>query len=153
MKQGTVEALYVTQYGGGKMEKVQEVEAVAAQGLKGDRYGSGTGYWTGIDECQVTLIQGEDLDEISRASGIQIRNGEHRRNIVTRGVSFEDLRGKRVRVGQAVLEYDRPRPPCTYIQSLTQPGMTRALGRRGGICVNVVESGVIRVSDAITIVP
>jgi MOSC domain-containing protein YiiM len=51
-----------------------------------------------------------------------------------------------------VLQYDRPRPPCQYIQSITQPGMTRALAaRRGGICVSVVESGVIRVGDTLEV--
>jgi MOSC domain-containing protein YiiM len=29
--------------------------------------------------------------------------------------------------------------------------MTRALGRRGGICARVVQGGVIKVSDSITL--
>jgi len=44
----------------------------------------------------------------------------------------------------------RARPPCRYIESITEPGMTRALAaRRGGICVRVVESGLVRTGDEI----
>src|SRR5437879_5219469 len=46
----------------------------------------------------------------------------------------------------------RARPPCRYIESITEPGMTRALAaRRGGICVRVVESGTITAGDTIEI--
>jgi MOSC domain-containing protein YiiM len=151
MIQGEIEAIFVTPRGGTSMTRVGEVEALADLGLKGDRYCAGAGYWSGIDECQVTLIEGEDLDEIAKTTGIQVANGEHRRNLVIRGIRLGELRGKRFQVGRAILEYDRPRPPCAYIQSLTQPGMTRALARRGGICARVIESGLICVRDAITL--
>jgi MOSC domain-containing protein YiiM len=153
MIQGTVEAVFITPRGGTRMERVVEVEALAALGLRGDRYCLGTGYWTGIDECQLTLIEAEDLDEILKTTGVRVASGEHRRNLVTRGIKLEALRGTRFQIGQAVLEYDRPRPPCSYIESLTQPGMTRALGRRGGICARVVKSGLICVNDVIAPVP
>ena len=46
----------------------------------------------------------------------------------------------------------RPRPPCGYIQGLTERGMTKALGgNRGGICATVVTSGVIKLNDVIQI--
>ena len=130
------------------MQAVAEIEAVAGQGLREDRYWKRSGYWTGIDECQVTLIESEDLEAIT-AAGIQALHGEHRRNLVTRGIRLPSLVGRQFRVGSAVLEYDRPRPPCRYIQSLTQPGMTRALARCGGICARVVQTGVIRVQDTL----
>jgi len=152
MIQGTVEAIFITARGGTKMERVVEVEALAGLGLKGDRYCLGTGYWTGVDECQLTLITAEDLDEILKTTGVRVGDGEHRRNLVTRGVRLGDLSGRKFQVGEAVLEYDRPRPPCGYIESLTQPGMTRALGRRAGICARVVKSGWIRARDPIALV-
>jgi MOSC domain-containing protein YiiM len=101
--------------------------------------------------CEVTLISSEDLDHIENELGIRVRNGEHRRNIVTRGIRLEDLRRKRFRIGETVLKYDRPRPPCRHIQDLTEPGMTRALKGRGGICARVVEAGKIRAQDAIEV--
>ena len=149
----SVHEIYITDRGSAPMQRVDEVEAVAGAGLRGDRYAQKTGYWTGVDECQVTLISLEAIEEIAREAAIRVTNGEHRRNIITKGVDLFELAGQRFRVGEALLEFDRPRPPCRYIQSLTEPGMTKALGRgRGGICARVVDSGRIRPGDAILVV-
>jgi MOSC domain-containing protein YiiM len=150
MATGLVEEIYTTSEGSANMERVEEVRAVAG-GIAGDRYREGTGYWTRYgDVCEVTLIEAEDLDEIEQEAGLHVKNGEHRRNIVTRGVRLHDLNGSRFRVGEVVLEYDRPRPPCKHVQDLTEPGMTRALRRRrGGICARVIEGGLIRARDEI----
>ena len=148
---GIVEKIFIASAGGADMDVVDEVEAQAGSGLRGDRYSNRNGYWTGVDECQVTLIESEDLEQIRLQTGIQVVNGEHRRNLVTRNVRLEELAGKRFRIGEAIFEFDRPRPPCNYIESLTEPGMTRALGRNGGICARVVQSGVIRTQDPIVV--
>ena len=146
---GRVEEIFVTGEGSSGMESVEEVETVEGRGIKGDRYCEGTGFWTQYgDVCQVTLIEGEHLDEIE-AQGLAVRSGQHRRNIVTRGVDLLNLRGKRFKVGEVVLEYDRSRPPCKHVQDLSERGMTRALKNRGGICARVVEAGRIRPGDAI----
>ena len=150
MAAGLVEEIYITNEGSAAMKRVEEVRAVAG-GLAGDRYKEGTGYWTHYgDVCEVTLIEAEDLDDIEQEAGIRVKNGEHRRNIVTRGVRLHELNGSRFRVGEVVLEYDRPRPPCKHVQEVTEPGMTRALRRRrGGICARVIEGGLIRAQDEI----
>jgi MOSC domain-containing protein YiiM len=151
---GTVERVFVAGAGGEAMRPVEAVQAVAGRGLDGDRYATRRGYWTDVDECQVTLIRGEDLDEIAASSGVAVQDGQHRRNIVTRGVDLRALAGRRFRIGAATFAYDRPRPPCRYIESITEPGMTRALAaRRGGICVRVVESGLVRAGDEIEVLP
>ena len=147
---GAVVKIFITPAGGETMQEVEEVEALAGCGLRGDRYCKRSGYWTDVDECEVTLIEAECLEEI-RAKGVSIEDGEHRRNLVTRGVRLDDLLGKRFQVGKAVLEYDRPRPPCGHVESLTEAGMTRALINRGGICARVVASGTIRPNDPIVV--
>jgi MOSC domain-containing protein YiiM len=134
------------------MEKVEEIRLIEGEGIEGDRYREGTGFWTQYgDVCQVTLISGEDLDEIERNLGIGVKNGEHRRNLVVRGVRLEELNRTSFRIGEAVLRYDRPRPPCRHVQQLTEPGMTAALRRRGGICAKVVEGGCVRAGDEIVV--
>ena len=148
---GTVHEIYVAPEGSARMRKVEEAEAVASMGLRGDRYCERTGYYSGWDECQVTLIEAEELEAIAAGSGLQVLNGEHRRNIVTRGVRLEELVGHAFRAGDAVLAFDRPRPPCAYIQSITEPGMTRALAGKSGICALVVKGGVIRPGDEIAV--
>ena len=147
---GTVVEIFVTGEGSATMERVDEVTTVEGCGIEGDRYCEGTGFWTRYgDVCQVTLIEGEDLDHIEDELGIRVKDGQHRRNIVTRGVRLLELRRKRFRVGEALLEFDRSRPPCRHVQDLSEPGMTRALKGRGGICARVIRAGSIRANDAI----
>ncbi len=149
---GIVEEIFTTSEGSKAMEKVEEVKTVEGCGIEGDRYCEGTGFWTQYgDVCQITLISGEDLDYIESELGLGIKNGEHRRNIITRGIELGNLRRKRFRVGETLLEYDRPRPPCKHVQDITERGMTRALRGRGGICARVIEAGAIRAGDAIEV--
>ena len=148
--EGVVEGIYVAREGSAAMERADEVRIVEGRGIEGDRYFEGTGFWTPYgDVCEVTLIEGEDLDHIEDELGISVKSGQHRRNIVTRGIRLLDLRRKRFRVGEALLEFDRSRPPCRHVQDLSEPGMTRALRGRGGICARVIEGGKIRARDRI----
>jgi MOSC domain-containing protein YiiM len=149
---GIVEEIYIAPEGSAAMERVEEVRTLEGCGIEGDRYCEGTGYYTPYgDVCEVTLIAAEDLDYIQTELGIRVKNGEHRRNIITRGIDLDSLRRRRFRVGETVLQYDRPRPPCRHVQDLSEPGMTRALRGRGGICARVVEAGRIRARDAIEV--
>ena len=132
------------------MERVEEARTIEGCGIAGDRYCEGTGFWTRYgDVCEVTLIEGEDLDYIEEELGIRVKDGEHRRNIVTRDIDLKDLRRERFRVGEALLAYDRLRPPCRHVEDLSEPGMRGALRGRGGLCARVVEGGMIRAQDAI----
>ena len=150
---GRVVDIFIARSGGQPVERVDEIKALKDRGLAGDRFVEGTSYWSGVDECQVTLISSEALEEIATSTEVSVMEGQHRRNIVTRGVDLLKLRGTRFRVGDALLEFDRPRPPCRYIQSVSEQGMTKALGRnRGGICARVIEGGIIRPGDPIEVV-
>lgn len=136
-----LEALFVASTAGEAMRRVAEVSALAGQGLEGDRYALGTGYYSDRYDCDVTLIEGEVLDAIEAEHGPEVRQGQHRRNLVTRGLRLRELEGCRLRLGEVLLEYHRPRPPCDYLQRLTQPGMTRALGKGAGIGMRVLTGG------------
>ena len=147
---GFVEGLYVAREAGVPVERVGEVAALEGCGLAGDRYCEGTGHWSRFGRvCQVTLIAAEDLDAIEKETGIRVRDGEHRRNVVLRSVNLGDLHRRRFRIGGATLEYVGPRSVCRYIERLTEPGMTRALKGRGSICARVIGNGTVRVSDEI----
>ena len=149
---GVVEGIYVASEGGAPMERVEEVEALKGCGLEGDRYCSGTGHWSRFGrDCEVTFVEAEDLERIEKETGLRVKDGEHRRNIVTRGVSLEDLRRARFRIGEVVCGSGRPCSVCRHVERLTEPGMTRALRGRGGMCAKVLEGGWVRSGDAIVI--
>lgn len=143
--------IYIAPIAGSPMMRLPEVEAVAGCGLAGDRYLLGTGYYTPKNVCQVTLIEEEALARMAADHGMAIMAGEHRRNLVTRGVRLPELRGRRFGIGAAVFEYDRSRPPCGYLERLTQRGMTRAMGEGAGICVSVLAGGLVREGDALVL--
>jgi MOSC domain-containing protein YiiM len=149
-----VTALFLAPAGSEPMERVDSLEAVADRGLRGDRYFNGQGYYAPYDVCQVTLLASEALGEIAREFDIDLSAGQHRRNVVTEGVDVHDLLGHRFRVGDALLEGTRPRPPCAHVEELAdQSGVSRALKEgRGGICADVVESGEVAVDDGIEVV-
>ena len=135
------------------MEGVRAAAALEGCGLEDDRYCAGTGHWSRFGRvCEVTFIAAEDLDDIERETGVGVKGGEHRRNVVTRATSLKTLRrGERFCVGDVVFEYRGPRSVCRYIERLTEPGMTQALKGRGGICARVIEGGTVRVGDGIEV--
>lgn len=156
MNAGSIEAIYLTDSAGEPMQRRSEVVAVAGRGLEGDRYLLGTGRFSPRDVCEVTLIAVEGLEVMERDFGVEVGEGQHRRNLVTRGIDLEELRDRRIAIGGdgVVVEYDRPRPPCGYLERITGPGMTRAMGRGGaGIGVRVIVGGVIREGDLLSILP
>ena len=146
-----VNKIFITHKAGEPMQPVQKINALANRGLQDDRYCTGCGYWSESDKCEVTLIAQEALDHVESATGIKVQQGQHRRNIVTSNLDLDSLKGKRFRIGTAFFAYGRPRPPCLYIQKLTEPGMVKALAYCGGICVRCFRSGVISENDVIEV--
>jgi MOSC domain-containing protein YiiM len=136
------------------MRRVAKAEAIAGEGLREDRYLLGTGYYSQLGGCcQVTLIAAEALERMREHFGVQVFEGQHRRNLVIRGLVLEELKDRRIRIGTALFAYAGPRPPCGYLERITEKGMTKAMGQGAGICATVLESGVIREGDMIDVYP
>lgn len=150
---GHVEALFTASGDGEPMAASESVDAVEG-GLRGDRYLLGTGHYSPYDVCQVTLVAGEALDEIRATHDIDLTDGRHRRNVVTRGVDLRSLLETTFRVGDATFRGTRPRPPCAHVERVAgEAGVAHALkDGRGGICADVVDAGVVRVGDDVTVV-
>jgi MOSC domain-containing protein YiiM len=149
---GRVTALWTAEYGSAPMDGRESVELVRG-GVEGDRYCTGRGYYSPFDVCEVTLVATEALETIRDDSGIDLTDGRHRRNVVTEGVDLPDLLGAQFRVGDALLEGTRPRPPCAHVEDVAgEDGVASALaGTRSGICASVVEPGAVAVGDEIRV--
>jgi MOSC domain-containing protein YiiM len=150
---GHVEGLFTAPADGEPMEPRESVEAVEG-GLRGDRYLLGTGHYVPYDVCEVTIVAGEALDEIREAYGIDLSDGRHRRNVVTRGVDVHALLETTFRVGDATFRGTRPRPPCAHVERVAgEEGVARALKEgRGGVCADVVSPGRVSVGDDVAVV-
>ncbi|WP_122089647.1 MOSC domain-containing protein [Halalkalicoccus subterraneus] len=147
-----VDQLFIAREDSAPMESRDWIEAVEG-GLAGDRYCTGKGYYSPFDVCEVTLIAGEAIDEIVDEFDIDLSDGRHRRNVVTRGVEVHDLLGTTFSVGEATLRGTRPRPPCAHVEQVAgEEGVARALkNKRGGVCAEVVDPGRIGVDDEIEV--
>ncbi|XVH31461.1 MOSC domain-containing protein [Haloferacaceae archaeon DSL9] len=149
----TIEAIFTAAEDSAPMIGHDEIEAVSG-GLAVDRYQTGRGYYSPYDVCEVTLIEAEAIEEIRERYDIDLADGRHRRNLVTRGVDVHDLLGTTFRVGGADLRGTRPRPPCVHVERVAgEDGVARSLTRgRGGICADVVSPGPIRAGDEIEVI-
>ncbi len=151
----TLKAIYIATAAGDPMLPIDSVEAVDGRGLQGDRYCSGCGHWQSIEACQVTLITADDLRTAKHKTSAdiesQLDNGGHRRNLIVDGLKTKQLEGRSFAIGSAIFRYDKPRPPCGYIDQVAGKGMGKALNHNSGICIRVVRSGRLTVGDSVTL--
>jgi MOSC domain-containing protein YiiM len=121
---------------------VEFVEAVAGQGLVGDRHF----FPQGADPGRaLTLIEAEVLEDV-RLTGAQSR-----RQVVVRGVRLNSLIGKRFRVGEVECLGVEICEPCRRLQGLTRPGIVKELVHRGGLNADILNGGRIRAGDAVRV--
>ena len=130
---------------------VNEVRAVAGKGLEGDRYFKQVGTYSSkaSPAREVTLIEIEALEALKRDCGIELDPKASRRNIVTRGAPLNHWVNREFRVGAVTLRGIRLCEPCSHLEGLTQPGVSRALVHRGGLRAQILTDGMIRVGDSI----
>jgi len=131
------------------MRRADEIEAIPGQGLSGDRYATGRGHWRSVDGCQITLITVEDLLLAEKRSGLDFSAGQHRRNLVVRGIPLDAFRRCRVHVGEVEFGFHRLRPPCGYLDRIYTRGAGKALGRGAGVGLKVTVGGVLRQGDTV----
>lgn len=152
---GTVEAIYVAPSAGEPMQPLPEVEAIAGQGLAGDRYREGTGYYSNRSLAdgsrEITLIEAEVLEKLARGSGVRLDPSESRRNVLTRSIRVNDLIGERFHIGEVVCEGIRICEPCTYLEKLTGKRVMRPLVHEGGLRARIVCGGTVKVGDGILV--
>ena len=123
------------------MQAVELAEATAGKGLAGDRYGSGSG------KRGITLIQAEHLPVIAALSGHSvIAPATLRRNLLVSGIPLIALKGRRFRIGDVLLEGT---DPCSRMEAALGAGGYNAMRGMGGLCARILESGNLRVGDAV----
>ena len=151
LQTGTVESIHIAARAEEPTRAVDAVSVVAGRGIEGDRYfregGDGTFHEAEKTGQDLTLVEAEAIEGLAADTGIELAPGEARRNVVTRGVSLNDLIGRRFVVGEVEAVGNRLCDPCSHLQKLTQPGVLKGLAHRGGLRADVVRGGAIRVGD------
>ncbi len=144
---GTVVAICICPVREGQMRQVSEVEAIAGQGLKGDRYATGEGSFNRGKQGnrQVTLINGLFFE----GSGFEYVDS--RRNIVTMDVELMWLIGREFDIGTARFRGVKYCDPCLKPSTLSgkKQSFKEAFFDRGGLVAEVIRSGLIKPGDSV----
>lgn len=147
--QGQVAFIFIAQAEGEPVTSRDQVRAVPGKGLEGDRYFKQAETKPLGPAQELTLIEIEALEALKHDGGVEMQPGDARRNIVTRGVSLNDLVGREFRVGEVSLKGIRLCEPCSYLAERTHPHVLRGLVHKGGLRAQILTEGVIQVGDTI----
>lgn len=148
MRPGTVEWIGLRSQRRGPVTVVETVELDTSAGVIGDHYNNskrGTRH--------VTLIQREDLNAIASYLAQEVTPEQLRRNIVVSGINLLALKDKQFRLGTALLEMTGECHPCSRMEETFGVGGYNAVRSHGGITARVLESGTVRVGDALVALP
>lgn len=147
-QRGRVTWLGVRPVRGAPAVAVPAVEARPGAGLAGDRFKGGV-----ASKRQVTLIQAEHLAAVASLLGRDaVDPALTRRNVVVAGINLYALRHARFQVGEVLLEGTGICAPCGRMEEALGPGGFNAMRGHGGITARVLEAGVIRVGDGVSLV-
>ena len=118
---------------------------VTQTGLTGDHHSSAS-------PRAVTLIQAEHLPVIAALTGQPVTPRMLRRNIVISGINLTALRHDTLQIGTAQLKLTKPCAPCSRMEKVIGPGGYNAMRGHGGWYAEVIQPGVIKIKDAMTVV-
>jgi len=159
MFQGTLESIFIGSTKGAPMQQVEFVQAVAGEGLEGDRYRSGNGTFSEASakpgnkhyprDRQVTLIEAEAIEAAARDCEVKIEAAQSRRNLLVRGVPLNHLVEREFTVGEVRLRGLRLCEPCGHLEKLTVPGVQKALTHRCGLRAEILSTGTLRAGDQV----
>lgn len=135
------------------MRELSEATLIAGVGIEGDRYATGKGQYSKMPDIrEVTLIEIETLEALARDHDINLPIHEHRRNLTVRNVPLNHLVGHRFKVGDVLLEGGRLNEPCKYLERVVKKPVYEPLLNRSGLNCRIIEGGVVRTGDAISLV-
>ncbi len=141
-----VAAIHVAAEKGSPVTAVEHVISVAGRGLIGDRY------FDLHPDRQITVVATDELDEAAAELGYPIPLGSTRRNVTVSGIRLPREAGSRLRLGEIVVEVHDDCAPCEVMETSVGPGARAALPQRAGIVGRIIQGGILRVGDPVSLV-
>lgn len=145
---GQVEAVFVSPRAGEPATALTTARALPGRGLDGDRHVTGDGTFpSGLPGSALTLIEAEVCESFDPP----LRPGEHRRNVVVRGIDLNALVGHEFTIGAVHCRGMRLCEPCTVVQRYAERPVLRPLVHRGGLRADILVGGLVSVGDAVRV--
>lgn len=156
---GKLDAIYLRPARGVTSKQVNHVEAVAQQGLVGDRTYSAAVTKTSQplgSKRQVTLIQAEHIDVISALIGKPVSAALLRRNLVVSGINLLAAKSLfkdqilQLTIGDVVLQITGPCEPCSKMELALGHGGYNAMRGHGGVTARIIKGGELTVGATVS---
>lgn len=133
---------------GADMQQPSEVNASTEAGLVGDRYSGRNG------NRHVTIVQQEHLPVIASLLGLPlVVPAQLRRNLAVKGINLLALKKRQFRIGEVLLECTGLCHPCSQMEARFGDGGYNAVRGHGGITARIIQGGIIRLGDQVSVVP
>jgi len=131
-----------------KIDNVESIEVVKDKGIVGDRH-----FQEFNDPYnQLSLIESENIDYYNNKYKLNIPYIDFRRNIVTKGIELNDLIGKKIQIGDVLIEGIDLCRPCRHLsEKLNQDNIIKEFLRRGGLRCRILSSSNININDEIKV--
>jgi MOSC domain-containing protein YiiM len=97
----------------------------------------------------VTLIELENIEGFTKATGRELTPEMPRRNIVTTGVRLNPLLGQQFSIGRAVFEGLELCEPCSLFAKRTYSEVLAFFRGKGGLRARIVCGGMVKIGDPI----
>tara|TARA_B100001057_G_scaffold452070_1_gene495690 strand:+ start:77 stop:520 length:444 start_codon:yes stop_codon:yes gene_type:complete len=129
--------------------EAREIDLIAGKGIVNDRHFKD--YNDPLN--QLSIIEGENIDEYNLKNKLNIPYLNFRRNIVTRGIKLNDLIGKKISIGSVKLEVLDLCRPCRHLsEKLGRNDIIKEFLRKGGIRCQIMNDGKISLNNKIKII-
>ena len=148
MMKSKVYKIGITKNDNQKIDNVESIEVVKDKGIVGDRH-----FQEFNDPYnQLSLIESENIDYYNNKYKLNIPYIDFRRNIVTKGIGLNDLIGKKIQIGDVLIEGIDLCRPCRHLsEKLSQDNIIKEFLRRGGLRCRILSSSKININDEIKV--
>lgn len=148
---GTVIEIHIAETDEHEMSSQNHVTVEAQKGIVGDRYHGMINTFTingqEIDATTVTFIESEMIDKFNQKHNTTLAYSDMRRNVITKGISLNDLVGKTFTVGSMKYRGLELCEPCTYISKKVHERLIFDMVGKSGIRAEALSSGTLSVND------
>jgi MOSC domain-containing protein YiiM len=142
MSDGTLQAIWIKRAHRGLMDRPSTAKLIAGEGILGNADRGG--------RRQVTLIEEEIWEDLSRELGVPLDPAKRRANLMLRGIQLRNSRGRTLRIGTVRITINGETKPCERMEAVAV-GLQAAMWPdwRGGAYGEVVAGGEIGVGDTV----